>query len=124
MTEQPNSKEKNIEKREANLIHFKPGESGNPRGRAKGQRDYATIYREALLKLAEINNKTPEELEDELIAGGFANAKKDYRFYKDVLDRLHGTPVQKVDHTTKGESFNPEVIKERATTIFNDDKQG
>lgn len=88
-----------------NLIPFKPGESGNPNGRPKGQRNYSTIYREALEKLGSINNKTPEELETELIASGFAMAKKDYRFYKDVLDRIHGQALQKVDHTTDGEKL-------------------
>lgn len=80
-----------------NLKPCKPGETHNPNGRPKGQRNYATIYREALIKLGELNNKTPEELETELIASGFAQAKKDYRFYKDVLDRIHGQATNKTE---------------------------
>jgi hypothetical protein len=74
-------------------------------GRPVGQRNYSTIYREALIKLGTINNKTPEELETELIASGFAMAKKDYRFYKDVLDRIHGTATLKTDITSLGEKI-------------------
>lgn len=80
-----------------NLKPCKPGETHNPNGRPKGQRNYATIYREALIKLGELNNKSPEELETELIASGFAQAKKDYRFYKDVLDRIHGQATNKTE---------------------------
>lgn len=97
--------------REKNLIPFKKGESGNPAGRPKGQRDYATIYKEALLKLAELNKKTPEELENELVASGFAQAKKDFRFYKDIQDRLHGTAIQKSDITSGGEALQPLLVK-------------
>ena len=89
--------EKSTDKRLKNLRPaWKKGDpSPNPKGKPKGQRSYADIYKDALIKLGEINNKTPDELETELIASGFSSAKKDYRFYKDVLDRLHGTPVQK-----------------------------
>ena len=99
--------------REKNLIPFQPGQSGNPSGKAKGQRDYATIYREALIKLGTSLNKTPDDLELELLQTGLLNAKKgDYRFYKDVLDRVHGTPVNttKVDHTTLGEKIDVNKI--------------
>lgn len=88
--------EENIETRDKrldNLIPWKAGDpSPNPSGRPKGQRDYATIYREALIKLGKLNNKTPEELEDEIHSAGILNARKgNYQFYKDVLDRTHGT---------------------------------
>lgn len=79
------------------LIPFEKGESGNPNGRPLGQKNYATLYREALIKLAKLNDKEPEELELELISKGIMSARGgDYRFYKDVLDRLLGTAVQNV----------------------------
>ena len=49
---------------------FQKGKSGNLNGRPKGQRNYATIYREALIKLATLNDKSPEELENEIITIG------------------------------------------------------
>ena len=67
-------------------------------GRTEGQRNYATIYREALLKLAVTNNKEPYDIELEIVSKGLLNARSgDYRFYKDVLDRLHGTATQRAD---------------------------
>lgn len=75
---------------------------GNPNGRPLGQRDYATIYREALLKLAKINDKTPEELEEEILSKGLLSARSgDYRFYKDIQDRLHGTATIKSESEVK-----------------------
>ena len=77
---------------------FKDGESGNPNGRPLGQRNYATIYKEALIKLAELNHKSPEELEEEIVSAGLLNARKgNYQFYKDVLDRIHGTAQNNVN---------------------------
>lgn len=65
-------------------------------GRPPGLRNYATIYKEAMTMLAKKNATTVEKLEAEIIANGMIAARKgDFRFYKDNLDRLHGTAVQK-----------------------------
>ena len=89
---------KGINKGWNNLKPCKPGETANPNGRPLGQRNYATIYKEALIKLAQLNDKSPEELEDEIISTGLLNARKgNYQFYKDVLDRLHGQATQKTE---------------------------
>lgn len=108
MEEEIKNSEKIRDKRLDNLTPFKKGESGNPDGRPKGQRNYATIYREALIKLGKLNNKTPEELEEEILSKGLLNARSgDYRFYKDILDRLYGTPVSRTELTGKdGEPIN------------------
>ena len=89
---------------------FKEGESGNPKGRPVGQRNYATIYKEAMLILAEKNNTTPEALEAEMIANGAVLARKgDFRFYKDTLDRLHGQATQKTESLL--EVVKPVLVK-------------
>jgi len=86
---------------------WKKGETGNPNGRPKGQRNYATIYREALIKLAEMNGMEPEQMETDILLKGLASARKgDYRFWKDVHDRLHGKPKENVDVTSGGEKIN------------------
>ena len=96
MAEKSKNNAKNTARTRGLRPPFKAGESGNPNGRPKGQRNYATIYREALIKLAEKHNKTPDELEDEILSKGILNARTgDYRFYKDILDRLHGQATQK-----------------------------
>jgi len=90
---------KNTGKNTDNLIPWKKGDpSPNPSGRPKGQRNFATIHREALIKIGESNNKTPEEIENMINEVGLKNALKgDYRFYKDTQDRIHGKAEEKVD---------------------------
>jgi hypothetical protein len=90
--------ENNTDKRLDNLKEpWKEGDpSPNPNGRPKGQRNYATIYREALIKLGEANNKTPEELEEIIEQAGLKQAMKgNFPFFKDIRDRIHGKPVEK-----------------------------
>lgn len=83
---------------------FKKGESGNPNGRPKGQRNYATIYREALQNIAKAKGMTPDEIETYMEQVGLDKAMNgDYKFWQDVRDRIHGKPTQGIDHTTGGE---------------------
>jgi hypothetical protein len=72
-------------------------------GRPKGQRNYATIYRAALIKIADANNKTPEEIEEMMEQAGLKKALAgDFAFQKDIKDRLHGKAQQKTDITSDG----------------------
>ncbi len=90
-------------KREANLTSWKKGDpSPNPDGRPNGQRNFATIYKAALKKIAELQNMTPEEFEDIMLQSGLKNALKDFRFYKDMNDRLHGQPKGTTDINLSG----------------------
>ena len=42
---------------------------------------------------------------------GLASARKgDYRFWKDLHDRIHGTATQKHDHTTKGDKITSVTV--------------
>jgi len=84
---------------------FKKGQSGNPKGKPIGTKSYKTLYAEALIKIAESKGMTAEELEVMLHQSGLAQAFKDYRFYKDTLDRLHGKPDQNTDITSGGEKI-------------------
>lgn len=104
---------KNTDKRLEALEEHKwqKGESGNPNGRPKGRKDYATVYREALIKLAELNNKTPDELETEILSKAILSARSgDYRFYKDIIDRLYGSAQQNIDVMSAGDKLQTNVI--------------
>lgn len=108
-TQQKKSTEKNsVNNRVRGLKPFKKGVSGNPNGRPKGRKDYATLFREAVIKIAELNKVDPESIEAMLVQKGIGEALKgDYRFYKDHLDRMHGQATQPLS----GDKDNPLIVK-------------
>lgn len=85
---------------------FEKGESGNPNGRPKGRRNFSTIFYDALESLANKNGIEATDLETEIVEKALLSARKgDARFYKDLMDRLHGTATQNIDHTSAGEKI-------------------
>jgi len=119
------SKNKGRNKGWNNLIPIKKGERLNPNGRPLGQKDYATLYREALIKLAKMNDKEPADLELELISKGIMSARGgDYRFYKDVLDRLLGTAQQNFDIKSDGRALGDSTKELDEQTLRNIAKGG
>lgn len=99
---------------------FDKGTAPGP-GRPPGMRNYKTIYREALVSLAERENKTPEQIESMIVQRALIKAQKgDYQFYKDVQDRLHGRPKEFIDHTSGGKPI-PILGDIRATMNVQED---
>lgn len=88
-----------------NLIPWKKGDpSPNPNGRPLGQRNYATIYRDALIKIANAQGKTPEEIETMMLEAGIKHSiKGNQKFHAYMMDKIHGkTPEHHVvDMTIK-----------------------
>ena len=83
---------------------FKPGQSGNLNGRPKGVKNFTTIYREAVKKIANAKGLDIDEVEVDLIIKGISEAKKGkYQYHKDIFDRVYGKAEEKVDITSKGE---------------------
>lgn len=74
----------------------------NPNGRPKGSEDFKTKFYKVIDKLAKQNNITAEEVEEQLLLVGYKKAKDgDYSFYRDLMDRIHGRPIQKSELTGK-----------------------
>lgn len=99
---------------------FKKGVSGNPDGRPAGQRDYKTIYKEALQSIAESDLEilddwdveSAKDVEIELLKTGIKSALAgDINFYKDVMNRIHGKPTDHKDITSDGEKIEGNEIQ-------------
>lgn len=88
--------DKSTDKRLENLAPpFEKGQSGNPNGRPKGRRNFSTIFYDALENLAKKNDMDADTLETEILEKALISARKgDHRFYKDLMDRLHGQAKQ------------------------------
>ena len=100
----------------ANLILWKPGQSGNPAGRRKGQRDYKTLFWIALNRIAEANGIEPEEVEDMMHAKASEKAAKgDFFFYQELNNRVHGKVVDKMDVTSGGKTLTQLITAAHAS---------
>lgn len=80
----------------------------NPNGRPKGSESFSTKFYKVIDKLANQNDLTPDEIEEQLILVGYKKAKEgDYQFYRDLHDRIHGKAPQTINldadiHTDDG----------------------
>ena len=81
---------------------FKKGESGNPGGKPKGTRDYLTVAWEAMKAIADSKGWTAEEFEQKLLESGLLNSFKDFRFYKEHMERRFGKVVEKSEQKITG----------------------
>lgn len=89
-----------------NLVLWKPGQSGNPKGYPKGQRHYKTIFREALKRIAEKQGCDTVDVEDAIHVKAIEKAiKGDFFFYKELNERIHGKVVEKMDVTSGGKTL-------------------
>lgn len=97
-----------------------PGQQSlNPNGKPKGQRSYATIFKEVLEQIAKENGISAEEVENRLIKVGYKKAVEgNFLFYQDAQNRIHGKAVQPLDHTSKGERIGvPLLSPEQQATL-------
>jgi len=77
---------------------FKPGNNANPSGRPKGRKNFKTLFYAALERIGEKTGVDPEDIEMELIETGIVYARKgDYKFWKDVQDRVYGQSMKKME---------------------------
>ena len=92
---------------------FKPGESGNPAGRPAGTKNFTTLVREALKKIAESEDNVDGKTYEEILAESVGpRALKDERIFKLMWEHLDGKPTQKVDLTAELGEQSRESIAE------------
>lgn len=98
-------------KRTAGLIPWKKGQSGNPKGRPLGARDRRTVIMEAIKRIAERKNMTPEEIEEAIQTSGIEKALKgSYLHFAEISNGLYGKVQSKVDVTTDGKAIQANAI--------------
>lgn len=83
----------------------------NPKGRPRGSESFKTKWLRMIDKLAEQNMLSPEEIDEQLLLVGYKKAKDgEYNFYRDVMDRIHGKPMQPTDITSDGKALEKTII--------------
>jgi len=79
---------------------WKPGQSGNPKGKPKGLQSFSTLFKKAVKHIAEKQDlgEDPDAVEIEIVRRMVREAiKGKYPFAKDLLDRLYGKPRETID---------------------------
>lgn len=77
---------------------FKPGQSGNPKGRPKG-----TGITDRLRELVMGDDKGAKQLRDDLAkAATIAATNGDHRFWKEIVDRLEGKVTDRTEISGAG----------------------
>lgn len=110
---------KKVDKRLSNPHLFKKGQSGNPKGKPPGTKNYNTLFDLALKEIAKKNGIPLKMAETRLIAKGLSSAfQGDYNFYRDALDRRFGKARESIDisggalpiimEITRGQDRTPE----------------
>ena len=100
-----------------NLIPWKKGQSGNPHGRPLGKRNRKTVIMDAIRRLADMNGRTPEEIEEAIQVAGLEAAirKGSFLHYAEISNGLYGKITDKVDVTSKGRTLADLIASANAT---------
>jgi len=108
---------------QSGLVYFKKGQSGNPKGKPKGTRNFKTILNEYLDKNVDFKDpvekrKVKKSLREVVALSLLSKAVKgDLNAISQVMDRVDGKPVQ----VNKNEnSFTDIVIGLPAGMVKND----
>ena len=107
------------------------GQSGNPAGKPKGLKEFKTVFKEALEKIAASENiDAGDKILVDVVVEGIKRARKgDFRFYQDTLDRAMGPVNAKKDeanvHLTQINLLDPERAEHiRRIANIHDDQEG
>ena len=90
---------------EENLIRYKKGQSGNPKGRPKGSKNRSCVAKKWLSVEQDLKNPLTSEMEtmsqEDLMTLALIKKARDgdSTAYQKLLDSAYGAPVQQVEQT-------------------------
>ena len=88
---------------------FKPGQSGNPKGRPKGAKNRSTVIKRWLEAIDKGKNPMTGEVEEMSVEDKMTLAligkalKGDTQAYKALMDIAYGQPKQEIENTGQSE---------------------
>jgi len=101
-----------------NLIPFKKGESGNPKGRPIGSKNRSTIAKKWLEVEQNLKNPLTSELEemsqeDLMTLALIKKAREgDTQAYQKLMDSAYGQPLQQIEQTNIEQPLFPDVTED------------
>lgn len=100
---------------EKNLIPYKKGQSGNPKGRPVGSKNRSTIAKKWLQIEQKLKNPLTNEVEkmsqeDLMTLALIKKAREgDTQAYQKLLDSAYGQPLQQIEQTNIEQPLFPDV---------------
>jgi len=100
---------------EENLIRYKKGQSGNPKGRPKGSKNRSTIAKKWLDIEQNLKNPLTSKVEnmsqEDLMTLALIKKARtgDATAYQKLLDSAYGAPVQQIEQTNIEQPLFPDV---------------
>jgi len=89
---------------------FKKGENRNPKGRGLGVKNFATIFKEAIKKIAKEKSIKELDVEVDLVIRAIAEARGgNYQYYRDIFDRVYGQAKANIEHSGSVSVQNIEI---------------
>lgn len=98
-----------------NLIPFKKGQSGNPKGRPVGSKNRSSIAKKWLRVEQDLKNPLTSEMEtmsqeDLMTLALIKKAREgDTQAYQKLLDSAYGAPIQQIEQTNIEQPLFPDV---------------
>jgi len=88
--------------------YFKPGQSGNPKGRPKESWTWSGLLKETL---EELDEATGQEKKYAIVKALYKQAVKgNIQAIKEYGDRIDGKALQSMDHTTNGKDLTVTIV--------------
>jgi len=103
---------------EDNLIPYKKGQSGNPKGRPVGSKNRSTIAKRWLSVEQNLKNPLTSELEDmsqeDLMTLALIKKARegDTQAYQKLMDSAYGAPLQQIEQTNIEQPLFPDVTED------------
>jgi hypothetical protein len=96
----------------------------NTDGRPEGRKNFGTIWKMFIEKVALDNDMTPEGVEAHLVSVGFIQAQKgNVAFWNSILDRVYGRATFPIDHTGEVEVKGAKELAEAVQAILEEDDE-
>lgn len=96
----------------------------NRNGRPEGRKNFGTIWKMFIEKVALDNGLTPEGVEAHLVSIGFNQAQRgNVAFWNSILDRVYGRATFPIDHTGEVEVKGAKELAEAVQAILEEDDE-